>query len=174
MLALLPCGALNASADDTGAWRAKLADRLPLYGHRNWICIVDSAYPAQTSPGVETLVTGDDQLTVLRDVLAALGKTPHVKPVALIDAELPFVTEAAAPGIGAYRTALEQTLTGTFVERIPHEKIIHELDRAGALVKVLILKTNLTLPYTSVFLRLECGYWTAEKEAALRASLNGK
>jgi hypothetical protein len=169
---LLPlCAVGSAFASAPAAWREILAERLPLYGHRNWICIVDSAYPAQTSPGVETIVTGADQLTVVRDVLAALGKVTHVKPVAVIDTELSFINEAAAPGIGVYRRELDQLLTGTLVERTPHETIIRDLDRAGALVRVLVLKTNLILPYTSVFLRLECGYWTAEKEAALRAAL---
>jgi hypothetical protein len=169
---LLPlCAALPAFAAGPADWREQLAQRLPLFGHRNWICIVDAAYPAQTSPGVETLVTGADQLVVVREVLAALSQAKHVKPVALLDAELPVVSEAAAPGIGVYRTELDRLLAGTLVERTPHEAIIRELDRAGSLVRVLVLKTNLTLPYTSVFLRLECGYWTAEKEAALRAAL---
>ncbi|MEY4488272.1 MAG: hypothetical protein RIQ79_780 [Verrucomicrobiota bacterium] len=172
---LLPlCGVLSVFAAAEAPWREQLRQRLPLYGHRNWICIVDSAYPAQTSPGVETLVTGADQLVVVKEVLAALRQAPHVKPVAVIDAELPAVAEADAPGIGAYRLDLDRVLAGAIIERTPHETIIHDLDRAGALVHVLVLKTNLTLPYTSVFLRLECGYWTAEKEAALRAVLAGK
>ena len=41
--------------------------------------MVDAAYPAQTSPGGETIVTGADQLTVVRDVLAALKKFPTSK-----------------------------------------------------------------------------------------------
>jgi len=32
----------------------------------------------------------------------------------------------------------------------------------------LLLKTKLTLPYTSVFFRLDCGYWTDEAETQLR------
>jgi L-fucose mutarotase/ribose pyranase (RbsD/FucU family) len=169
---LLPLsGALSAVAGEANTWREQLQQRLPAYGHRNWICIVDAAYPAQTSPGVETLVTGADQLTVVREVLAALAKAPHVKPVAVVDAELPAVAEADAPGIGVYRTDLERLLTGTGVERTPHEAIIRDLDRAGSLVHVLVLKTNLTLPYTSVFLRLECGYWSPEAETRLRSAI---
>ena len=172
---LLPlCGALSGFAGEANGWREQLEQRLPAFGHRNWICIVDAAYPAQTSPGVETLVTGADQLTVVRAVLSALKKAPHVKPVAVIDAELTAVAEADAPGIGVYRNDLERVLKGTGVERTPHEGIIRELDRAGSLVHVLVLKTTLTLPYTSVFLRLECGYWTPEAEARLRAALRDK
>ena len=34
-------------------WQTKLHQQLPLLGHRNWILIVDSAYPLQVSPGIE-------------------------------------------------------------------------------------------------------------------------
>jgi hypothetical protein len=35
----------------------------------------------------------------------------------------------------------------------------------------LIIKTELTIPYTSVFFELECGYWNAEAEERLRAGI---
>jgi len=31
---------------------------LPLFGHRNWIVVADSAYPAHSMPGIETIVSG--------------------------------------------------------------------------------------------------------------------
>jgi hypothetical protein len=34
-----------------------------------------------------------------------------------------------------------------------------------------VLKTNMTLPYTSVFIELDCGYWSPEAEARLRAAM---
>jgi hypothetical protein len=43
-------------------WQTKLHQQLPLLGHRNWILIVDSAYPLQVSPGIETIETGATQL----------------------------------------------------------------------------------------------------------------
>jgi len=33
-----------------------------------------------------------------------------------------------------------------------------------------MIKTNLSLPYTSVFIWLDCGYWSDEAEKRLRAS----
>ena len=51
---------LHAQADLD--WRVKVQQELPLLGHRNWIMIVDSAYPLQVSPGIETIETGMDQL----------------------------------------------------------------------------------------------------------------
>src|SRR6476661_1911654 len=61
-------------------WHAKLAQQLPLLGHRNWILIVDSAYPLQVSPGVEVIETGADQLAVTRGVLGEIGRPIHVRP----------------------------------------------------------------------------------------------
>lgn len=54
------------------------------------------------------------------------------------------------------------------VKITPHEAIIHNLDAAGQLFNVLILKTTLRIPYTSIFLELECGYWNADAEKRLR------
>src|SRR5260370_28505324 len=86
------------------AWRAKLADSMPLLGHRNWILVVDSAYPLQTSPGVETIETNASQLEVVRSALQAINASIQVRPVIYMDAELPFVTDADAPGASAYRS----------------------------------------------------------------------
>jgi hypothetical protein len=36
---------------------------------------------------------------------------------------------------------------------------------------VLVLKTNMKIPYMSVFIRLECGYWSAEAEKRLREKM---
>ncbi len=58
----------------------QLRQEIPLLGHRNWIMIVDSAYPLQVSPGVETIETNADQLEVTREVLAALDHSIHVTP----------------------------------------------------------------------------------------------
>ena len=30
-------------------WKTQLSERIALYGHRNWIVIADSAYPAQSN-----------------------------------------------------------------------------------------------------------------------------
>jgi hypothetical protein len=54
---------------------------------------------------------------------------------------------------------------------VPHEELIGKLDEAAKTFRVLILKTNLTLPYTSVFLELDCGYWDAGSEERLRQAI---
>jgi L-fucose mutarotase/ribose pyranase (RbsD/FucU family) len=160
-----------ADANGSANWRQILADRLPLYGHRNWIVIADSAYPAQTRPGIETIVTNADQIEVTKAVLDLLDHARHVTPTVFTDAELQYVPEKDAPGIEAYRKQLSQLLGSRKVEVIPHEQVIARLDKAGETFKVLILKTNLTIPYTSVFLQLDCAYWPAEAESRLRDAM---
>ena len=154
-------------------WRARLNEELPLMGHRNWIAVVDSAYPLQISPGIETIETDSDQLDVVRRVLREVAETKHVRPVVFTDAELRAVPEDDAPGVTYYRDSLnhflEQFNGGTLeVQSAPHEEIISRLDEAGKTFHVLVLKTRMTIPYTSVFLRLDCGYWTDEQEKRLR------
>jgi hypothetical protein len=153
-------------------WKEKLQKELPLFGHRNWIVVADSAYPLQTAPGIETIYVATDQLEVVRGVIAELAKTKHVRPTIYTDAEMKFVAEKNAPGIGAYREGLENLLAKQPVQVLPHEQIIGKLDEAGKTFKVLIIKTPLTKPYTSVFFQLECGYWNAGAEAELRQAIS--
>ena len=158
----------SAHASD---WKETLNESLPLLGHRNWIVIADSAYPWQVSPGVQTIHTGATQEEVTSAVLQALAGTKHVKPTIFIDHELEFVSEEDAPGISAYREKLAGILSGSKISKLPHEQIIAKLDEAGKTFHVLLLKTNMTIPYTSVFLQLECGYWDADSEKRLRAGM---
>ncbi len=152
-------------------WESQLRERLPEFGHRNWIAIVDSAYPAQTSAGVETLLAGPDQLTAVQFVLTLLAAQQHVRPVVYLDAELDYVPVADAAGIDQYRADLAQALGRLPVKKLPHAEIIDKLDAAGAKFRVLVLKTNMALPYTSVFIELDCKYWSPEAEERLRAAM---
>jgi hypothetical protein len=155
-------------------WRARLHEELPLLGHRNWIAVVDSAYPLQTSGGIETIETGADQLDVVGAVLDELSKTKHVRPVIFTDAELQLVPESDAKGVSVYRDALTNLLPKADVQSLAHEEIIAKLDEAGKTFHILVLKTRMTIPYTSVFLRLDCGYWTDDAEKRLREKMAGR
>ena len=168
--------AQNRASSDAGQyrdWRARLNQELQLMGHRNWIAVVDSAYPLQTSAGIETVETNDDQLEVVKMVLAQIAKSEHVRPVVFTDAELKLVPESDAKGVTAYREALATVLAKTEAQSLPHEEIISKLDEAGKTFHILVLKTRMTIPYTSVFVRLECGYWSSDAEKRLRAAMAG-
>ncbi len=154
------------------AWREKVAETMPLLGHRNWILIVDSAYPLQSSPGIETIDTGASQLEVVRHVLSTVDRSIHVRPDIMMDAELPFVPEADAPGVGAYRTEIADLLRSYPIESLPHDSTLANIEEASKHFSILVLKTNMAIPYTSVFIRLDCKYWSADAEKRLRTRMS--
>jgi hypothetical protein len=157
-------------------WGGILEERLPYYGHRNWIVIADSAYPLQSAPGIETIVSTENQTDTVRHVLEVLSHAKHVRPVAYTDMELKYVPEAEAVGIDAYRQLLkglfDKFLPGQKIVSMGHEDIINKLDAASKTFNVLIIKTNMVLPYTSVFLELRAAYWGDEAEQRLRQSIH--
>jgi hypothetical protein len=148
-----------------------LARELPALGHRNWVVVADAAYPAQTAEGIRTITTGADQLEVVQAVLKAVDDAPHVRGVIYLDSELKYVPEKDAPGIAAYRTSLEALLEKRGPMSVPHEELIGKLDEAAKTFRVLVLKTDFALPYTSVFVQLDCGYWGADQEKRLRKAI---
>lgn len=159
-----------ASSEGNG-WRNKVASELPVLGHRNWILIADSAYPAQSRAGIETIATGAEQIEVVKAVLGAVDNSKHVRAVVYLDAEMKYVSEKDAPGINAYRKELTALLGKRAVKRVPHEELIAKVDEAAKTFRILIFKTELTVPYTSVFLELDCGYWNLEAEQNLRQAI---
>ena len=168
----LPALHVASAQQQQSPWRTKLADSMPLLGHRNWILIVDSAYPLQSSPGVETVETNASHLEVVQAVLDTINQSIHVRSDIFMDAELPFLSDSDAPGVSAYRTKIAALLYPYKIQSLPHEKIIARIDQAGKTFHVLILKTNMTIPYTSVFIQLNCKYWSDDAEGRLRARMN--
>lgn len=148
-------------------WKVELKDRLPLLGHRNWIVVTDMAYPLQSNPGIQTIYTDDSFSNVVSYVYGIIKEQSHIKPLVRQDKEFLFVEEEMASGIDAIRKEVD-ALFGGEVAYIPHETLISKLDEASKVFNVVILKTTLTIPYTSVFFELDCQYWTAEKEKALQ------
>lgn len=165
-LLFVACASVHAAPPET--WRTTLQKELPVLGHRNWIVIADSAYPLQTSPGVETIETGAGQEEVVRAVLDDLSRSTHVGPDVYMDAELPYLTEQSAPGVTTYRNQIHATLGTLAVQSRPHDQLIKTLDESGKTFHVLLLKTTLTVPYSSVFIRLNCRYWSDTSEQELR------
>jgi hypothetical protein len=177
LLALAGCASMPCCPRSSAApgWKAKLDSELPLLGHRNWILIADSAYPAQSREGIETVATGASQLEVVRAALDAIDTAPHVRAIVYLDSEMAHVPESEAPGIGAYRKEVKGLLANRGAQQkvvsLPHMELIAKLDEAAKTFNILVLKTDLTIPYTSVFLELDCGYWSGEAEAKMRKAM---
>ncbi len=152
-------------------WKGQLKAFLPLFGHRNWIVVADSAYPAQSRPGIDTVVSGAGQIEVAQTVLRAIEAAKHVRANIYLDQELQFVAEDDAPGVTRYRTQLAKMLRQAETITLPHDKIIARLDQTAQVFRVLIIKTSLAIPYTSIFFELDCGYWGSKAEQRLRRAM---
>ncbi len=161
----------KASGTAKSNWKRQLHQSLPLFGHRNWIVVADSAYPAQSKAGIETIIAGASQIETARTVLGAIAAAKHVRANIYLDQELQFVAEADAPGVSRYRAQLATMLKSAETITLPHDQIIARLDQAALIFRVLIIKTELSIPYTTIFLELDCGYWGSEAEQRLRQAM---
>ncbi len=153
------------------SWEARFRELLPAMGHRNWIVVADAAFPLQISPGMEVIASGENLLPVLDKVLAALDRSKHVRPRVYLDKELAYINEELSPGADNFRAELDRRLKGRETKLVLHEELIKRLDEVARTFKVLMIKTNLTIPYTSVFLELDCGYWPTANEAKMREKM---
>jgi L-fucose mutarotase/ribose pyranase (RbsD/FucU family) len=152
-------------------WQVRFDKELPLLGHRNWILVVDAAYPAQTAEGMEVINTNDNLGPVLQYVMSSLEASNHVRPTVYRDREWSFITEDKAKGAQALHTQTDGLLKERQVQTILHDSVFAKLDQASHLFKILVLKTNTAVPYSSVFLQLNCAYWNAQQEASLREEM---
>jgi hypothetical protein len=125
----------------------------------------------QRSPGIETIDTHAPPALVLRVVLTGIENSEHLRPDIYTDAELPFVTDQDAPGISQFRVNLADMLRAYPVQSQAHGKLIDRVDQDSHMFQVLVLKTNSTLPYSSVFIHLKAKYWSDEAESRLRTKM---
>jgi|SRR5215217_1091175 len=152
-------------------WKSKFYEKLPMLGHRNWILVVDKAFPEQNAAGIEYIYANENLNAVLKQVLSQVNQSGHVKPIIYQDKELNFITEEQASGVTELKSAIKSTIGNQPVQTLLHDSVFKKLDTESKLFKVLVIKTNEVIPYTSVFLQLDCAYWNGDKEVQLRKSI---
>ena len=166
------CNPTEESSEQGKDWQDILETDLHLLGHRNWILVVDKAFPEQSSPGMKYLYVEEDLLPTLSYVLEQVDGSSHVRPVIYRDKELGYISNDQVPGIEAFRTQSHAVLEGRNLKALLHEEVFQMLDESSSLFRTLVIKTNCTLPYTSVFLQLDCAYWGPENEKILRDQIS--
>jgi D-ribose pyranose/furanose isomerase RbsD len=173
---LLSCKSttLESKPANSLEWKIALQSKLSAFGHRNWILIVDKAFPMQNGSGITYINSNEKLLPVISYTLGEINKSSHVKPVIYQDKELSFITEAQSKGVGELTESFKKVFGENQVHQITHDSIFLKIDEAAKLFNVLIVKTNETIPYSSVFLQLDCAYWNNEKEAMLRFNMKKK
>lgn len=154
------------------SWKVAVEKKLNLMGHRNWILVVDKAFPEQSSPGMTYIYVDQDLIPTLKEVLSMVAASGHVSPVVYRDLELNYLSDREVPGIESFRAEIDSLFSGTPVQSMLHEEVFSLLDESSSLFTTLVIKTSCTLPYTSVFLQLDCAYWGPEDEKALRERMD--
>jgi D-ribose pyranose/furanose isomerase RbsD len=152
-------------------WKTQVDGRISEFGHRNWILIVDKAFPAQNTDGVITIDTKENLQDVLSFTLQQIGASKHVKPIVYTDREFAYLNAEQVRAIDKYRQVRAGILEKYNPRVLLHDSVFVKIDRASKLFKVLVLKTNEVIPYSSVFIELDCKYWSSEKEKALRDAM---
>jgi D-ribose pyranose/furanose isomerase RbsD len=153
-------------------WEEELERMLPLMGHRNWVLVVDKAFPLQGSSEIKLVDTGETLPHVLDVTLKAINNEEHIRPIIYTDKELEYLDESYCDGIRTLRKELYKTIqentAGAKVQTLLHNDVFAKLDAASKLFGVLVLKTETTLPYTSIFIEFDCKYWSEAQENELR------
>jgi len=152
-------------------WKTELNQQLPILGHRNWILIVDKAFPVQNSEGIITINTGEKLLPVLKYTLNKLNQSTHVKPNIFIDKELGFITSTQVSDIKQYRDSMKFALTNFNVGTLKHDSVFLKIDEAAKLFRIIVLKTEEVIPYSSVYIQLDCRYWDTKMQQELEMTM---
>ena len=79
-----------------------------------------------------------------------------------------FITDSLAPGAEAYKQQLQKVLNGAKTQPLLHDTVFVRMDKAAKLFSITVLKTEEIIPYSSVFVELDCAYWGGDKEQQLR------
>lgn len=149
-------------------WHSAVHRQAQQLGYRNWIVIVEASFPAHNRPGVRQVNAPVDVPEAVGYVLNVLEQTEHVRPRVFLTRELRSVENDFAPGIDQFRERIRGSLHGHEAIELDQQSLLTLLEEAASRFDILVIRTPTALPYTSVFLELQPGYWDADSESRLR------
>jgi len=150
------------------AWYKTVDDEVHKLGSFNWVIVAEPAFPALSRSGVITVTTPASTTSALDSVLQSIDSHSHVRPNIHLVREANAITENDTPGIDAFRAQLKNVLAGRETQTLTNDTLNLLITDARKNYRILVIKTTTSLPYTSIFLELESGYWDGVSETALR------
>lgn len=165
-LALLLFGC--AGFKNTQTWQAAVNRQAGQLGYRNWIIIAEASFPAYNRPGLRQVTAPVEVPEVVDYVLKVLEQTENVRPQVYLTRELRAVENDFAPGIDELRRQIKDSLHGHEPTQLDQQSLLTLIEDASRSFDVLIIRTPTALPYSSVFLELQPGYWDVDSETRLR------
>jgi L-fucose mutarotase/ribose pyranase (RbsD/FucU family) len=171
LAAILVASCAGPAAPPEPVWKEPLRQNIRTLGYRNWIVVADASFPAHSRRGVRVTFLDAETPEVVDAVLQILEETETLQPRVFVPREMRQIENQYAPGIEEFRPRLETALHGRIATELDQASLMTLLEDATRTLDVLVLKTNTALPYTSVFLELQHGYWDGEAEMILRGKL---
>lgn len=168
-VAVLSVGCAGMPKDNT--WQAAVDRQAGQLGYRNWIVIAEASFPAHNRPGVRQVNASVEVPEALDYVLGVLEQTENVRPHVYVTREVSAVENDFAPGIDDYRKRVELAFHGHERTGLDQQSLLTLLQDANRSFDVLVIRTTTALPYTSVFLELQPGYWDVDSETRLRDNI---
>jgi len=167
LMALLGQGCASFSGGDSN-WRSAMRRHVNELGFRNWIVIAEASFPAYARPGVRHVSAQVETPEALSYVLQTIDQTQHVRPSVFLTRELRSMQNDSAPGIDDLKKKLGASLAGVETTYLDQESLMSLVADANRSFEVLVIRTTSALPYSSVFIELQHGYWDSESEQQLR------
>jgi len=153
-------------------WKTSVDNQISQLGYRNWIVVAEASFPAHSRPGVRQVTADAEVPEVVDYVLNALERTQHVRPRIYLTRELRAVENNFAPGIDDLREKITFALHGHESTELDQQSLLTLIESANQSFDVLVIRTPTALPYSSVFLELQPGYWDSESEDRLRRKIS--
>lgn len=164
---LLSCGCVNMGPRKS-EWQLAVDRQAAQLGYRNWIVIAEASFPAHSRPGVRQVAAPVDIPEAVDYVLNALEQTENVRPQVYVTREVRSVENDFAPGIDDLRKRIRNSFHGHEPTELDQQSLLTLLEDANRSFDVLVIRTQSALPYASVFMELQPGYWDSESESRLR------
>jgi len=159
---------------DSAPWKGAVRRHTAELGFRNWIVIAEASFPAYSRAGAHQVPANVEIPEALAYVLEEIDQTQHVKPNVYLTRELRSMSNDTAPGIDDLRAKTQEALAGIEATSLDQESLMSLLADANRSFDVLIIRTTSALPYSSVFIELQPGYWDAESEQQLRDRISSE
>ena len=151
--------------------RDTISPQLQQLGARNWVVIADPTYPIPAGTGAQTMVVSAGSLDTFREVLDLIEQQGALTPRIWINNEMEAITDNLAPGIEHYNTSINNLVSGRFCYRLDERIISAQVAEASHNFRVLFIKTPTQLPYSSIAIELDSGYWDSDSETEIRERL---
>lgn len=161
------CAFVQSGSD----WKGAVATQVNQLGYRNWIVVTEASFPAHSRPGVRQVSAPVEIPEAVDFVLRAIEQTEHVRPRVYVSREMRSVENDYAPGVEELRKQISSSLHSHEPTELDHQALLTLLEDANRSFDVLVVRTNTALPYSSVFMELQPGYWDSDSEQHLREKM---